>query len=62
MNTHAEGIGNQLNSMVGNPPPPTVAEYLFSTNNNSLVSLLAHDEADNFGIEPEGNRLYYHLV
>ncbi len=44
-------------------PPPNIAKYLFSANNNLLVPLpVAHDEADNFGVEMEGNCLYYRLV
>jgi len=42
--------------------PPTVAEYLFSANNNLLIPLVPIiDENDNFGPEPQGNRLYYHI-
>ena len=59
--TCAEGIGNPINGMFG-VAPPTVAEYLFSANNNLLIPLVAADgEADNFGQEQEANRLYYHL-
>jgi hypothetical protein len=43
--------------------PPTVAEYLFSANNDLLVPLVAvQGEDDNFGAEPDGNRLYYHVL
>ncbi len=59
--TCAEGIGNPINGMFG-IAPPTVAEYLYSANNNLLIPLLnAHDEDDNFCNEGNSNRLYYHL-
>jgi hypothetical protein len=58
--TCAEGIGNPINGMFG-ISPPTVAEYLYSTNNNLLVPLITpENENDNFE-EPVGNRLYYHI-
>jgi len=60
--TCAEGIGNPVNGMFG-ISPPTVAEYLFSANNDLLIPLVAvQGEDDNFGAEPDGNRLYYHVV
>jgi hypothetical protein len=46
--TCAEGIGNPITGMFG-IAPPTVAEYLYSANNNLLIPL-AIDEDDNFGI------------
>jgi hypothetical protein len=59
--TCAEGMGNPINGMFG-IAPPTVAEYLFSANNNLLIPLVPIiDENDNFGPEPQGNRLYYHI-
>jgi hypothetical protein len=43
--------------------PPTVAEYLFSANNDLLIPLVAvQGEDDNFGAEPDGNCLYYHVL
>ncbi len=60
--TCAEGIGNPVNGMFG-ISPPTVAEYLFSATNDLLIPLVAvQGEDDNFGPEPDGNRLYYHVV
>jgi hypothetical protein len=60
--TCAEGIGNPVNGMFG-ISPPTVAEYLFSANNDLLVPLVAvQGEDDNFGAEPDGNPLYYHVL
>jgi hypothetical protein len=60
--TYAEGIGNPVNSKVG-VSPPTVAENLFSANNGMLVPwFVAQGEEDNFGPEPDGNHLYYHIV
>ncbi len=59
--TYAKGHGNPINGMFG-IAPPTVAEYLYSANNNLLIPLLtAEHEVDNFGPEPDGNRVYYHL-
>jgi hypothetical protein len=56
-----KGFGNPINGMFG-IAPPTVAEYLYSANNNLLIPLLnAHDEDDNFGNEGNGNHLYYRL-
>ncbi len=58
----AEGHGNPTNGMFG-IAPPSVQEYLFSANNNLLIPLPALDiENDNFGVEQEANRLYYHLL
>jgi hypothetical protein len=59
--TCVEGHGNPINRMLG-VAPPTVAEYLYSANNNLLIPLItAEHEVDNFGLEPDGNRLCYHL-
>jgi hypothetical protein len=59
--TCAEGMGNPVNGMFG-VSPPTVAEYLYSANNNLLIPLIGFDfEDDNFGEEGNHNRLYYHL-
>jgi len=59
--TCAEGMGNPINGMFG-VAPPTVAEYLFSANNNLLIPMVIPDgEEDNFGPELQGNWLYYHL-
>jgi hypothetical protein len=58
----AERIGNPLNGMFGTSPR-TVAEYLFSANNDLLIPLVTvQGEDDNFGPEPDGNHLYYHVV
>ncbi len=60
--TCAEDHGNPTNGIFG-VAPPTVEEYLFSANNYLLIPLPAPiNEVDNFDIEPEGNRLYYHLL
>jgi hypothetical protein len=60
--TFAGGHGNPTNGIFG-IAPPSVSEYRYSTNNNLLVPLINGDnEGDNFGVEPEGNRLYYHIV
>jgi hypothetical protein len=54
-------MGNPINGMFG-VAPPTVAEYLFSANNNLLIPMVIPDgEEDNFGPELQGNWLYYHL-
>ncbi len=54
-------MGNPVNGMFG-VSPPTVAEYLYSANNNLLIPLIGFDfEDDNFGEEGNHNRLYYHL-
>ena len=59
--TCAEGMGNPINGMFG-ISPPTVEEYLYSTNNNLLFPIpTAPDEDDNFREEADVNRLYYHL-
>jgi hypothetical protein len=59
--TCAEGMGNPINGMFS-ITPPTVAEYLFSANNDLLIQLVPIiDEYDNYGPEPQGNRLYYHI-
>jgi hypothetical protein len=48
--------------MFGISPPP-VSEYLYSANYNLLVQLVADEnEADNFVAEPDGNRMYYHVI
>jgi hypothetical protein len=60
--TCAEGHGNPTNGIFG-MTPPSVAEYLYSANHDLLIPLPQPlNEDDNFGAEPEGNRLYYHLV
>jgi hypothetical protein len=60
--TCAEGHGNPTNGIFG-ISPPSVAEYLYSVNHDLLIPLHQPiNEDDNFGAEPEGNRLYYHLV
>ena len=60
--TCAQYLGNPINGMFG-ISPPTVAEYLYSANHDLLVPLIVPEcEEDNFGDEPEGNRMYYHLV
>jgi hypothetical protein len=57
----SEGMGNLVNGMFG-ISPPTVAEYLYSANNNLLIALIGLDvEEDFFGEEGNHNRLYYHL-
>jgi hypothetical protein len=54
-------MGNPINGMFS-ITPPTVAEYLFSANNDLLIPLVPIiDENDNYGPEPQGNRLYYHI-
>lgn len=59
--TCAEGMGNPVNGMFG-ISPPTVAEYLYSANNNLLIPLMGVEaEQDNFGDEGDHNRLFYHL-
>jgi hypothetical protein len=60
--TCAEGHGNPTNGIFG-ISPPSAAEYLYLANHDLLISLPQPiNEDDNFGAEPEGNRLYYHLV
>jgi hypothetical protein len=61
--TSAQGHGNPCNYILG-VPPPTVAEYLFSGNNNLLVQLIMHDEEDdNFSNEnAEDKALHNHMV
>jgi hypothetical protein len=47
--TCAEGHGNPTNGIFG-IAPPSVAEYLYSVNNNLLIPLMnAGNEEDNFG-------------
>jgi hypothetical protein len=59
--TCTEGHSNPIIGMFG-IAPPTVAEYLYSANNNLLIPLItAEHEVDNFGLEPDRNCLYYHL-
>jgi hypothetical protein len=58
----AQYLGNPINGMFG-ISPPMVAEYLYSANHDLLVPLIVPVcEEDNFGDEPEGNCMYYHLV
>ena len=60
--TSAEGHGNPTNGIFG-IPPPSIAEYFYSANHDLLIPLPQPlNEDDNFGAEPEGNQLYYHLV
>jgi hypothetical protein len=55
-------LGNPINGMFG-ISPLTVAEYLYSANHDLLIPLIVLEyEEDNFGDEPEGNDMYYHLV
>ncbi len=57
--TCVEGHGNPTNGIFGIAPPTD----LFSAKNNLLIPLPAPiNEVDNFGMEPEANRLYYHLL
>jgi len=57
--TCAQGYGNPCNVML-RIAPPTVAEYLFSTNNNHLIPLPVQDgEDDNFGVDDAP--LYYNI-
>ena len=59
--TCAEGMGNPVNGMFG-ISPPTVAEYLYSANNNLLIPLMGVEaEQDNFGDEGNHNRLFNQL-
>jgi hypothetical protein len=57
--TCAQGHGNPCNVMFG-IAPPTVAEYLFSANNNRLIPMPVQDgEDDNFGVDDAP--LYYNI-
>ncbi len=59
--TCAEGHGNPTNGIFG-IAPPSVAEYLYSTNNDLLIPMMnAGNEDDNFGEEGDGHRLYFHI-
>jgi hypothetical protein len=53
--TCAEGHGNHTNGIFG-MTPPSVAEYLYSTNHDLLIPLPQPLNEDNyFGAKPEGN-------
>jgi hypothetical protein len=53
--TCAEGHGNPCNIILG-IAPPTVVEYLYSTNNSLFIPLPIDDgEDDNFGAKDDGN-------
>jgi hypothetical protein len=57
-----EDHGNLMNRIIG-ISPPSVEEFFFSVNNNLLIPWPRPlDEEDNFGVEPDANRLYYHVV
>jgi hypothetical protein len=54
-------MGNPVNGMFG-ISPPTVAEYLYSANNNLLIPFMGVEaEQDNFGDEGNHNRLFNQL-
>lgn len=60
--TCAHGHGNPCNTILG-VAPPSVADYLYSANNNLLIPVpVADGEDDNFGEEEPGPRLYYHII
>jgi hypothetical protein len=60
--TCAKSHGNPCNAISG-VSPPSVSEYLHSANNHLYIPFPGNEEeGDNFGLEENGPRLFYHIL
>jgi hypothetical protein len=58
----AKSHGNPCNAISG-VSPPSVSEYLHSANNHLYIPFPGNEEeGDNFGLEENGPRLFYHIL